>query len=359
MKHLPLFLATLPAALGAQNMTSPPGHLTADGGGVFDNVAGAYAGQHTHIVHVDDALRGSGAHSIRGVFLRRDASAATNPAYAARPLPVEIRMAQADFTKVINGGGHVPDATLRLTPWQTVFAQRMVSLPSFVTKPASALAPWSVSLLLDTPFAYQPTSALAIHLRISPNSNVPVAPYPIDATGESGYSHESGVLVGAGCQITGQPGPFWFESSLVNYGDVGSQSSLTCSVIRGVPSTPWILALGLSDPGISFGGCAALHTSAQVTLPQAATDAAGIGRASYTFAHHASLLGTTFWLQAAQPYANASAVPIALSNGRRTPYPANPVLPRHALALTWSSAPTFGVGHDFFKGATLVFGLDW
>lgn len=360
MKHpASLFLASLTAALGAQNMTSPPGYLTADGGGNFADLAGAYAGQHTHIVHVDDALRGSGAHSIRRLYLRRDASAATDAAYVARSLPIEIRMAQADFTKVINGGDPVPDATLRLTPWQTVFAERMVSLPSFVTKPANAPAPWSVSFLLDAPFAYQPTSALAIHLRISPNSNVPPALYPLDATGEEGFAHESGTLVGTGCQITGQPGPLWFESSITNYGEIGSSSWLTCSAIFGVPSTPWLLALGLSDPNLSFGGCASLRTSAQVVLPQAAMDSAGIGRASYAFRHNASLIGANFWLQAAQPYANGSALPIALSNGRRNVYPANPVLPRHALALSWSSGSTVGTGHSFYKSGTLVFGLDW
>ena len=360
MKHpAPLFLAALTAALGAQNMTSPPGYLAAEGGGNFDSVAGAYAGQHTHIVHVDDALRGSGAHSIRRVSLRRDASAATDASYAARSLPIQIRMAQADFSKVVNGGDPVPDATLRLTPWQTVFAERMVSLPSFVTKPANAPAPWSVAFLLDAPFAYQPTSALAIHLRISPDSNVPPALYPIDATGEDGFAQESGTLVGTGCQITGQPGPLWFESSITSYGEIGSSSWLTCSAIFGVPSTPWLLALGLSDPNLPFGGCAPLRTSAQVVLPQAATDRAGVGRASYAFRHNRSLIGATFWLQAAQPYAGASGLPIALSNGRRNVYPANPVLPTHALALSWSSSSSVGTGHSFYKGGTVVFGLDW
>ncbi len=345
----------LAAVLPSQNMTSPPGYLGAEGAGSYVDVAGGMAGMYTHYVHVDDSLRQQGAHSIRKLYLRRDGQAATNAAYSARPLAVEVRMALADFRKVINGGG-VEDNVLRLTPWQTVFADRPVSFPSFVNKPATAPAPWSIALTLDTPYAYQPTGAFAVHIRVAPSATMPPSNYPFDASGEEGAAQPSLEAISQGCALNGNG--IQLSGFVANYGDPRTKSFLGAYLSRGVPSTPWVLGLGVSDSNFQFGGCDALRTSADVVLPQSPTDATGFGSFGVEFGHHASLVGRTFYLQTAQPWAG-HAVPIAFSNGSKVTYPANPVLPSHAVSLSWSPANTFGTGHFFYRAGAMILGLDW
>lgn len=349
-------LSVFGVALAAQNVTSPPGYLATDGGGAAWDFVGAYAGQYTHVVHVDQAFVSQGARTIRSLALRRDAGAPTDSTYVARSLPVQIAVAHSDFSRIINGES-IEDSALRLTPWQTVFADRVVSMPSFVNQP-TGVAPWQLTFPFDSAFAYTAAGALTVHVRFGPNPSTP-SNYPLDSSGELSEEVATGIGLNGGCQVAGRSGPMRLSSMLFNYGDIGSQTVLRCILDRGVGSAPWILCVGLSDPNVAIGACTPVRTSAQLVIGAGVTSSAGYSNLAWSFRHQPHLVGANFYLQTFQADAAQPGLPAALSNGVRQPYPTNPVLPPHAISVSWSASSSFGTGHSFYKGGSLVFGVGY
>jgi hypothetical protein len=350
-------LSLFGAALAAQNVTSPAGYFTTDGGSGANDMVGAYANQYTHLVDVDQAFISNGARSLRALWLRRDAAAPTNAAYTARAIPVQVNLAHVDFSRIINGEA-VDDANMRLSPWQTSFSERMVSMPSFVNQPAG-VAPWQLSFPLDTPYAYNASGALAIHVRFGFNPNFAPANYPLDFTGEFSEAVQSGVRLAGACQVAGRPAPMDLSSTLFNYGDIGSQTVLRCVLQNGVASAPWVLLLGLTNPNAAIGACAALRTSAELIVGGEVTSTTGYSNLAWSFPHQPHLVGANFFLQAAQIDGAQAGLPVALTNGTRQPYPQNPALPPHAFSVSWSPSNSLGTVNTFYKGGTLVFGVGY
>ena len=357
MNHVALLnVLLLASAALAQQASSPNARLATEGDSYYQTLCGYYAGMNSYYTHVDNTITVSGAHAFKKLHMRRDGTVPDSSDYVARTAPFIVRMAHADYAKVVNGAP-VADATLRKGLWQTVFAEKPVNLPSFVTKPATTPAPWSIAIVLDAPFAYNGDDALAIGMRIGPAGTLQNKPYPFDSHGKVSTSSATGTKLGLGC-LTGS-GRFTLTPQLQSYGDAGSPAYLQLSVDYGKPSAPLTVLLGTSNPALAFGGCELLYTSGQIVFSPGVTSSGGTFANYVELKHSNALVGASFWLQAAQPDGGQPAVPVALSNGSKLVYPANPSLPQVASEHRWTVGSSFPTSYQLSKGTSLVLAVSW
>ena len=356
-RSLIAFVALASAAL-AQQGTSPHTFVAAEGDSSFKTLCGYVSNMRTHYTQVDKTLAGLGARSVQKLHLRRDAALATDATYVARSLSFAVRMAHADWAKIVNNAT-VQDATMRKGNWQLAFTEKIVNLPSFVTKPAASPAAWSIALLLDAAFAYNGNDALAIGIDIGASSASAGKQYPLDGAGKENYTLSANTKLGTGCQVAGQASPFSLGAWVYNYGEAASDDALQFSVWYGKPGTPVTIVLGIGSPGVPFGACEKLLASPEVVFTPAATNGSGFWSDFLYFPHNQAFIGTTVYAQAAQPDAGQAGAPIALTNGVAAKYPANPVLMPVARDFHWTASTAFPTSYLFHKGSSLVIGLSW
>jgi hypothetical protein len=159
------------AGLAAQTQTSPKGLLAAEGNDYAATFgAKSYVSDlHTHFTQVDATLVGAGSRSISTLRFRRDGTSATNTSAIGRSLVVEVRMCNANWSKVTNGTTQL-DTDWRVGSWSNVLALRPIVLPDLRAMPAAAPAPWAIQIPLDTPYSYGAVNALALQIHLTPNN---------------------------------------------------------------------------------------------------------------------------------------------------------------------------------------------
>jgi hypothetical protein len=355
---LPLLSSALAATALAQSETSPKGFLTTEGNGSSPTMLGYYTtayGYGTSYLQVDATNVGQ-ARALKALSLRRDGALPTNTSYLARTVRIGVRMAHVGWNKVqANIQQH--ESQVLLTPWATAMLDKNVSLPSLAQQPASPPAAFSILLQLDSNFAYNGSDALAFQILISPSDlGVNSSKYPVDYQ-STPPSFAPQAYYGTGCVATGNSQPITHASSLVNYGP-NSMTPWNLGTQDAPASVPIVTMFGLVNPNLAFGACEKLFVQPDVTL-SGTTTSGGEFELNLTFPHKAEFIGAAVYSQSAAHDAGKAPIPVALSNGMRVTYPADPVQPAVATAsqlVLWSN-PTWPTQHVFYRGGSMIFGL--
>ena len=345
----------LTASLAAQQGTVPKGFLTAEGNISTANVLGFDHDMYGSWTVVDATNVGP-ARLLKGFSLRRDGDTPTNLTYAARSVTLSIRLAHADLGKVPNGD-IAADTVWRKTSWVTVLDKAMV-LPALANQPATPPAPFSIPLLLTSPWAYNGADALAVQLRTSPSNLATDVPYPLDATSTLSFNQGVGEAIGSGCTPSGKTAPIVHSSYLDNFGSPGvGRWQLILS--QGPATAPSLALIGASNPDLAFGACTRLYVNPLLVLTTGTTSGTGYLNFNLTFPNQPAYVGLTFYSQMAAYDAGQSKLPFALTNGRKTTYPASPSLPAYAAGIVWMGGNAWPSSMRMSRGLSLILGMTW
>lgn len=362
MKQLALapvsvLLAVLPIA--AQVQTSPAGFLTTEGNessGIFA-AKSASSGEYTFLRQLDATLVGTGARSISSLRLRRDGTGATNTTATARTLPISVRFAHGDYTKLLNDTLQ-PDTDWLTSAWSTLATDKSISLPDLRTKPAASPAPWSITIPLDTPFAFSGTKALAIDLRLGGSSLPNDLDYPVDAEFNLNYVDAYSTQLGTGCKPIGSNTATYHSAFGQNYGEGPTNGFLRFSVAYGPTNSAAWLLIGANNPSYELGLCAKLMSSGEISLPMTATSAVGSTSMSFDFALQPQMVGGSLYSQIVIANAGQPGLPYALSNGAQTKLPAAPLFTLAcATSVAWTAAPGWQDSSHWGKNGGMVMGF--
>jgi hypothetical protein len=215
-----------------------------------------------------------------------------------------------------------------------------------------------VLLQLDSNFAYNGTDALGFQILSSPNSDLVVnfSDYPVD------YSSNNPAIAaqsnfGTGCVATGNSSAMRHNSYLMSWGP-NSSTHWDLGTTNAPANAAIVTVLGLSNPSLTLGACEKLYAQPDITL-SAVTNNTGTLFQALKFPHKPELIGAKVYSQSAAYDAGKAPLPLALSQGMRVVYPADPVLPAITTAsqlVQWSN-PAWPTSHTCYPGSAVIFGL--
>jgi len=323
----------LAGGLCAQSyFTSPAGLLTTEGSSNHNYILFRY--NQMRWQQIDSTSVGTAYGNISGIAWRRDATGATNSAYAARTVDMVVLL--ADGVGVGEVGTDYDNNYLG-TPTAvvgTIGNPRTVNLPDWTQQPPSAPAPFDAVVAFDQTWSYSGVNNLLWEVRGDNNSQVGTNyQNDFEATAGSFSSSSTGTATGTGCTATNRTSAFAISTTFYNY---ATSMEIRYSCTNAEPSMPVFAFLGFADPNLNIGLCANLRTSAEVSLPLGVSSSTGsVASMYFPIPYVAQLIGTPTFSQLACPDAGFSP-PVILSSGRMVAMPADPSLPSVARVYQYT-----------------------
>jgi hypothetical protein len=318
--HPSLCTAMLAAAATAQGFTSPAGYTTTEGSSNHDYILFRYTD--LTFQQLDETSVGTPA-VVNRISFRRDGTGAANAAWAARTLDIEAVLSDSIKPVAIS---ETYSANYVGTP-TVVFARRPVNLPDWTQLPVSVPAPWNLNLQLDTPWVYTGLNPFLWELRVTNNTQLTNYGNDFQSTpGSTSTSNAGTIPAGStGCIATGQTTAM---SLTVGVKNQVVRFRIAFNAIRTVPLSPALVFLDSVNSNLAVPGlCATLVAMPNIVLPLGASDATGVvpELAIDNIPYAASMVGGSFFSQAASIDLAQPVFPVALSNGRQSTFPTPPV----------------------------------
>lgn len=312
--------ALLASALAAQAFSSPAGYVLVEGAGVHDYTLFKFSDLRWQ--QLDDTNVGRRATTVSRIAWRRDATSATNPAWIARTMDLQVVLADS----VPAGAASEGFAANYLGAPTTAFLTRPVNLPDWTQPPTTTPAPFDLVLSLDAPWVYTGVHSFLWELQTS--KNTALANYGNDFQAIAGVAGPStpGTVIGSGCTPTGQTSPMSLTCKLTNQ-VIRFRAGYTVS--GAPPRAPSVLSLDLVNSDLRIPGlCERLVAQPTVLIGLGLTDANG-GRAFAieNIPFQEGLVGVNLFSQAVSFDPGQPGLKVALSNGRGNVFPATATNP--------------------------------
>jgi len=344
------FLLASAVGLAAQapTFTSPAGFATTEGATNHDYILASKIG--LTFQQLDGTNRGN-ARVVKSIAWRRDGTGATNSAYTARTMEMEVVM--ADTTVAYVSTTH---ANNYKNPPSVVFTKKMVNAPDWTTPPATPPSPWNLKLVYDTPWVYLGVDDFLWELRVTQNSAVTGTTglaygFDFDYIGQAGATFSTtatGVANGTGCLSTGMTAAYKLSGSLYTH---PNRLRLALSATGAPATTPVSVFLDGVDSNLSITGlCGVLHAVPTATFDLGTSTATG-SVATKTFdnlPYNSSYTGVVLHMQAVSIDAGQSGYPVTVSNGLK-----------FTIAAPPTNLGTIARVYSYLSGATTTVPSQW
>jgi len=312
----------LASGLSAQTYnTFPKGHLTTEGTSSHNYML--FAKKEMRWQSIDRSQVGSKPIVFNTVAWRRDGAAAATAAWTKRTLTgFQLILSNADYNVTQKA-----DLSKNYKGTPTVaIASKTINLPDISAKPATSPAPWTNVLKLDRAYIYLAKDALLWEVRYTANTGMG-SDYSFDfmsSTGGSGYSSNSGLVIGTSCTTSGLATPVTFSTTFYNH---GTKFRIYRSVSNMPANSPVFVLLDAKNQNLTVPGlCTKLYAAPTILLTGGPVTSATGGSTHYfdNIPHVSGLATNKLYFQAFCVDLKQKGLPFSMSYGREITIPADP-----------------------------------
>jgi len=280
-------------------------------------------------------------HIVKFVRFRQDSFATTANA-KNRTIDAQITMGAG----LLQSFGNDFDANYLPFTKQVIMNRTTINLPDWSQLPSAPPRPFDMTFPMNFIWSHNGFTNLVWEIEVWGGSGS--ADYHVDADSASGTAVATSTALGTGC--TTNTGVFTNNTSLT-VTNFDANYSLGLGVTGAPIGSPITFMLGTSDPNLAIGMCSSLRVLPAITVPIGFANASGdvsvsIGATNY----NPAWVGIQLFTQAVGPDASQPFLPLALSDGAQTAFPAH----AHNIQHVVSTTPLAPTGTGPLQGGIII-----
>lgn len=280
-------------------------------------------------------------HIVKYVRFRQD-SFVTSPSAKNQTVEAQITMG-AGLTSMF---GNTFDSNYLSFTKQVIMNRVTINLPDWSQLPSAAPRPFDMTFPMNFIWSHNGFTNLVWEIEVWNGSGQPY--YHVDADSAPGSSAATSTALGVGC--TTNTGVFTNSTSLT-VTNFDANYSLGLGATGAPAGSPVSFMLGASDPNIGFGMCASLRVMPVVTLPIGFANSSGdVSLSLPATNYNPAWVGILLYSQAVAPDGTQPFLPLALSNGAETSFPAH----AHDMKHVFSTVPLSLTGTGPVQGGIII-----